>query len=176
MDNADIKQKSTEEKIEIFKKWLQDENTDDNFATLNVFLLVKNSNNFDKSFFEHKDVIFNDILEYIDIVDALNDELQHFTTKLVSIYMSCIKNCSLDISTEEHSKMPILYKNVLCMMDFLSLSTLIRSTYIEACDEIYEESLDIMISLTSKLAWFSAICENTYDKIFGEEEINDNKS
>ena len=50
----DFKQKTTDEKIELLKNYLLNENSNDLILALNIFNLIKRGNSFAKSFFEHK--------------------------------------------------------------------------------------------------------------------------
>lgn len=160
MSLENIKNKDAKEKIEIIKNYLLDEKSNDKVLALNVFLLIKRNNTFDDSFFEHKDVIFNDVMEFIDIADELHSELENFISKLLGVYLSCIKNCSLVVSDQsKHIPTNILY--VLYMMDYLTLSTLINNNDIQEDNTHYDESYEVVVSLSEKISYLFNLLDNS---------------
>lgn len=160
-----IKNKTIEEKIDVLRNYLSDNNSDDKLLALNIFLLIKKNNNFEKDFFEHEDVIFSNIVEYIDIADALSDELNEVIQNIIAIYLSCITNCSvLNLNYDTQVSIPIVYLHILYMMDFFTLSRLMREVlnFIELNNNkyylnVYKESYEIILSLSNKMSCFSII-------------------
>ncbi len=161
-----IKQKTTEEKIQLLKEYLSNENTDDKILALNIFLLIKHNNSFDDSFFTHEDVIFNDIMEFIDIIDELKNDLKRYTEKLLGIYISCIKNCNLStFNVNNICNIPLIYLHVLYMMDYMTLSSLCNNFDCNDDDSIYSESYEVVVNLSNKISCFSMLLDSNLETL-----------
>ena len=159
-----LKQKTIEEKIQVLSNYIDNENSNNDLLALNLFLLIKRDNNFDETFFEHEDVIFNDIMEFIDIADALHDKLQVFIETLLGIYLSCLKNCSIDVA-DNTPTMPTVYLHVLYMMDYITLSKLMLLYNPVSSVEKYKESYDVVLSLSNKLSCFGVLMNDNINLV-----------
>ena len=141
---SEIKTLSVNEKIEYLKKYLTTENIEaTEEAVLNIFVLLKRYNTFNSDFFAHKDVLFNDYMESIDILQAVTTELTMIANKLLSIYMSCIKHCKMTNINEKPVHIPDIYLKVLKLLDFHTMSVLF-GLYPD-----YEETKDIYFEATA---------------------------
>ena len=167
-----LKQKDIKEKIKILREYIQSENSDDKLLSLNVYLLIKRNNTFDDSFFEHEDVMFNDIMEFIDIADELHDDLDNFSKKLCGIYLSCIKNCHI-IETSPATPIGKKYLYVLYMLDFLTLSSIMKNLEFNIDETVYSESYEVIVNLANKISCFGVLLnDNLNDN--SNNNINDN--
>lgn len=155
----ELKSKSLNEKIEALKSYLNNESSDDIIMALNVFNLLKSGNNWDDSFFEHKDIIFNDILEFIEIKNTLKDELDTFCLKVLSIYYSCIYNFSNIIEYQSDSiEIPTIYMHFLLQSDFQLLAELSQAYKFKNFEPIsYKNGFMIIGSIANKLQLFNKL-------------------
>lgn len=161
----ELKQKTKEEKIEALRKYLANEDTEDIELALNIFNLVKRGNAFDNSFFEHESIIFNDILEFVDIKNALTPELTAFCKKLLVIFYNIIYRCNDFEKTNETKPIPNIYRYALYQMDFLTLSQLAMEYKIDNfTDEAYENGLDILTVIADKLSLFNKFATQLKEK------------
>lgn len=148
----ELKNKSLEEKIEALKSYLNNENDEDPILSLNLYNLIKFGNNWDESFFQHPDIIFNSILEFIQIKNKLKIELNDFCNKLLNIYFNCIYNCSKVVTDEEIRPIPTIYRNVLLQGDFLFMSELANNYKFTAFEEVvYEDPFSVLVPMANKL-------------------------
>lgn len=148
----ELKNKSLEEKIEALKAYLADENNEDIILALNLYNLIKYDNSWDESFFQHENIIFNSILEFIQIKNALKNELNTFCLKLLNIYYSCIYNCGNLIVDEDAKPIPALYKHILLQGDFIFMSKLANDYKFTSFDNtVYSNAMSILIPMINKL-------------------------
>lgn len=148
----ELKNKSLEEKIEALKSYLNNENDEDPILSLNLYNLIKFGNNWDESFFQHPDIIFNSILEFIQIKNKLKVELNNFCNKLLNIYFNCIYNCSKVVTDEEIKPIPVIYRNILLQGDFLFMSELANNYKFTTFEEVvYENPFSILVPMANKL-------------------------
>ena len=136
------------------------------FLAFNVFLLIKGKNLLDDKFFKNKDVIFNDALEFLDIGDELNIELNIFKAKLIGTYLSSLKHCNI-MTTMGLPKIPLNIKLVLLMLDYNTLSNIfedLEEDKINLIDDniYYEDAFKIIISLSSKVSYFNNMLFNNF--------------
>lgn len=164
----ELKQKTIDEKIKAIKNYLEKEDTDDLEMALNVFNLIKRGNAFGNSFFEHESIIFNNILEFVNIKNKLTPELTKFCKKLVVIFYNCIQRCNDFEKKQETKPIPLIYRHALYQADFLTMSQIAMEYGVEDfTNEIYENGLDILASMSDKMSIFNKFTLN-----FSEEEIN----
>lgn len=156
----ELKQKTTEEKIEALKKYLVDEESNDLEMSLNVFNLIKRGNAFGDSFFKHESIIFNNILEFVNIKNTLTPELTAFCKKLLVIYYNCIYRCNDFEQRQETKPIPTIYRNILYQADFLTMSQIAMEYKVEDfTTELYENGLDILTSMADKLSLFNKFAQ-----------------
>lgn len=175
----ELKNKSQEEKIQAFKDYLNDPNNEDPIMSLNLFNLIKYGNNWDQSFFEHPDIIFNSILEFINIKNGLKEELSIFCNRLLNIFYNCIYNCCKIITDEEVKPIPAIYKNILLQGDFLFMSELANEyKFTSFEDAVYESPFSVLVPMANKISIFNNLILSNMSTLQQSdvEEINhDNK-
>lgn len=136
------------------------------FLAFNVFLLIKGKNLLGDDFFKNKDVMFNDAIEFLDIGDEINDELNAFKAKLIGTYFSSFKHCNI-MTTIGLPKIPLNIKLVLLMLDYNTLSNIFEDLEEDKIDVIddnicYEDAFKIIISLSSKVSYFNNMLFNNF--------------
>lgn len=132
-----LKNLSQELKLSIFNNALTNENLVNSNIILNIFNLIKGYNTFEDSFFEHNDVIFKDLEEYLDIKIELNRNLGSFIKNLIFYYLSIIRSCGITEYTNEMNPIdiPMIYQRILSISDIVSLSSIfMKSPNIETND------------------------------------------
>lgn len=137
MDTDELKKLTVDEKIEYFRKILNDLNTKNEVDILNVFRLINTYNTFDDDFFDHKDSYISDISEFIDIKMALNDELKEFSLVLVKWYLSILASCDIkvvDDNDEEKVEMPTLIQGIFTAATVSMMSSLMNSVDMTTID------------------------------------------
>lgn len=153
---------SFNEKIELLKKYINTEESEDIELSLNLFNLIKRGNSLDDSFFQHEKIIFADPIEFIDIKNALHEELTKFCKKLLDIYYSCIYTCNNFEIKPENKKIPLIYKYFLLQADFLTMSQIcIDYGITNITGDYYEDSFAIISNMSNKLNIFLTLTEKT---------------
>lgn len=160
----ELKNKSIEDKIEVIKQYLNDENNEDISLSLNLFNLLKYGNNWDESFFQHEEILFNSILEFIQIKNAVKPQLDIFCDKLLNIYYNCIYNCSKIVTEEEVHPIPVIYRNILLQGDFLFMSNLANDYKFTSFKEVvYDDPLSILVPMSNKLGLLYTMLSTNLD-------------
>ena len=160
----ELKNKSTEDKIEAIKQYLNDENNEDISLSLNLFNLLKYGNNWDESFFQHEEILFNSILEFIQIKNAVKPQLDIFCNKLLNIYYNCIYNCSKIVTEEEVQPIPVIYRNILLQGDFLFMSNLANDYKFTSFKEVvYDDPLSVLVPMSNKLGLLYTMLSTNLD-------------
>lgn len=170
----ELKQKTTEEKIEAIKQYLTNEDTNDLEMALNLFNLIKRGNSFSKSFFEHESIMFKDVLEFVNIKNKLTPELTAFCKKLLVIYYNAIYRCNDFEKKQETKPIPVIYRHALYQADFLTMSQLAMEYKLDDfTSETYENGLDILSAMADKLSLFNKFTQPLREK---EENKDGNES
>lgn len=160
----ELKNKSTEDKIEVIKQYLNDENNEDISLSLNLFNLLKYGNNWDESFFQHEEILFNSILEFIQIKNAVKPQLDIFCNKLLNIYYNCVYNCGKIVTEEEVHPIPVIYRNILLQGDFLFMSNLANDYKFTSFEEVvYDDPLSILVPMSNKLGLLYTMLSTNLD-------------
>ena len=97
---------------------------------MNVFCLIKGYNTFDESYFNHEKVFINDEVEFLDIFDDLEKEIEEVTKNIVEYYISMIKTCNLIEVSEDNPnaiKLDNLYVYLFNSFDVTILAKLVSS-------------------------------------------------
>ena len=146
-----LKNDTTDNKIKCIRDFINSENTEMNdILAFTIYLLIKGKHTFSEDFFNNDKVIFNDIMEFIDIKEAVGEDLKNFCEKLLGIYFACIKFCTVNEEIPV-DKIPTNIKSVLLFLDFQTLSNL-QKLYIPKENNIqYQDALDVLYALSSQL-------------------------
>lgn len=97
---------------------------------MNIFCLVKGYNTFEDAYFEHEHVFINDEVEFLDIFDDVETELEVVTKQVAEYYISMLKTCNLVEGIENNPntvKMEPLYEYLFGMMDVMILAKILSS-------------------------------------------------
>lgn len=126
----DLKNASTEQKIEAIKYGLQTPTLQDPLLQLNIYNLVKSYNNMNEYFFSSTDVYFNSVEEILDVKLALGKEIKAFIRQLSIYFMSIFKSYNKFVFTpsDEHIVLPALYRNMILSSDLGTLSGIFTKT------------------------------------------------
>ena len=126
----DLKNASTEQKIEALRYGLQTPTLNDPLMQLNIYNLVKSYNNMNDYFIKSTDVYYNSVEEILDIKLALGKEIKAFIRQLSIYFMSIFKSYNKFVFTpsDEHIVLPPLYRNMILSSDFGTLSGIFTKT------------------------------------------------
>lgn len=172
MDIKTLKHRPIEERIEFIRKGLQDINSDNQELAFNLYLLIKGNNNFPDEFFASERVIVNDLMDTIDIMGKNEVAINELKTKLVGIYLSSIKNCGM-ITSQKTTPIPTLYRNILYLLDFTTMSALIDETKTtEFTDKtFYSDGFSVISVMASKMSMFANLLAQNIDIDIQEPEF-----
>lgn len=149
------------DRISIMKWALQNNDLVDSSLILNIFNFIKGYNTFDDTFFDSKEVIVNDLEEFLDMKTALSTEISYFVKNLAKYYFSIIKTVGVTDfpSNNLPETIPFIYQRVLLISDFISLSNIVKG--IKSIDElIYVENAEMFLQSLSNKYLFSQILMN----------------
>ena len=155
-----IKQKSTEEKIELLRDYMNGKNTD-NVLTVNLYSMIVPNKSFSDDYFEDQNILFSNIEEFLDIKITIKEELNNFISKLLGIYIACIKHCSV-ILTNDDKNIPEQYFKLLCMLDITLLSNLMEKNNPAEDDTHYKESFGLIKRYSEQFCIYSSLIEEQY--------------
>jgi len=150
----DLKNASTEQKIEALKYGFDNPNLADPLMQLNMYNLVKSYNNLNDEFFNSSDVYFNSVEELLDIKLALGANIKAFIKQLSIYFLSLIKSYTKFMYTpsDEHIKLPVLYANMILSSDLATLSGIFaKSPEFSTSELVYiDDAYVFMTTLLSK--------------------------
>lgn len=159
-----LKEETLENKVNAIKNFcMKNEVQEDNILAFNIFLLLKGNHSFSEDFFASEQVIFKDTAEFIDIKDAVKQELTTFTNKLLSIYLSCFKHCT---THDENitKEIPDNYKKVLFLLDFQTIGKLFKRFNPIDEDILYKDAYDIVYSFSRQfMMYMDLINKDTFN-------------
>jgi hypothetical protein len=127
--SLDLKNLSREIKIDAFKKALSNENLIDSNFILNIYNFIKMYNSFEDSFFECKEVFLNSLEEYLDVKEAIVEELENFCKNLSIYYLGIVTSNSY-ISYNQTQKvvnLPQIYSSIFYISNFFTLSKILNN-------------------------------------------------
>jgi len=142
----------------------------------NIFCLIKGYNTFSDSYFEHEQVFLNDEVEFLDIFDDLEEEIQTVTYKLAEYYVSMLKTCNLTEAVENNPnavKMEFLYEYLFSTMDITILARILSSVKdpsIWETKKIVLRSLNYLGSIAEKFVFTNSIL-NALNKELIEDAV-----
>lgn len=125
-----IKNLSYEKRREALRIALKTENLSNKIFLMNVFCLIKGYNTFDEAYFENEQVFLNDEVEFLDIFDDLEEEINFVTTKLAEYYVSMLKTCNLVEAVNNNPnavEMEKLYVFLFSMLDVTVMAKILSS-------------------------------------------------
>lgn len=154
-----IKSLSIDEKAEIIRNYMSNVFANDKYLAFNVYLLIKKNNNYDESFFESNDVMFNDLCEFIDLKQEIKDDLEKFIREMNGIYISCCKYCKL-VDSKNYENIGPRHFYIFCLLDFQTISELIETYGISECDRKFENAFNVIAALSSKAYFLNSFLNN----------------
>lgn len=142
-----IKNLSLDNRVELLKMALKNEDLLDSTFLLNIFNFLKTFNNFDDSFFQSSAVFVNDFDEFCDLKDGVMEELEVVNKNIARYYISIIKTLGVtDFPANNLPQiMPYIYQRIFLISDCISLSNMIKK-YKSVDNLIYVENAEYFFS------------------------------
>ena len=156
-----IKHLSFDEKVLLLKDYFNGK-TVSNELGVNVYSLIAPNKFFSDDYFSNDNIIFSDIMEFLDIKMALADDLNKFISKLLGIYLSCYKHCSV-IDSEENVKIDQQYLILLCMLDITTMSKLMDKHTPDEDNNYYAEAFGIVKHYSEQFSLYSSMVEQNME-------------
>lgn len=151
--NIDLKGKSTDDLIAIYRFLLQRESLVNTRLILNLQLFINGYSTYDDSLFESKEVYLTSIEQVLDIKLALRQEFKDFQSKISYWFLACIKSMHKVEYTalDPIVTLPPLYKRILLASNLMNLSTILsKSSSIKTGDlPLVEDAFPVMMELVS---------------------------
>lgn len=122
--NIILKNFETDKLVELIKYFLQKTTLVNSSILVNLLNLVKSYNSFDDSFFNHPITFYRDIEQFLDVKEALQDELQEFINTISLYYISILRSVHKTSYTylDQPVILPKLYQRLFLSTDFITLS------------------------------------------------------
>jgi len=123
---------SSEQLTAMYKFWMRKGNLErlrNSTVILNIILLLKTYNTFDKDFFEHPLIFISSIDKYLDVKLDLQKEIQEINCRIGVYFMSLVKSLSKTEYTmlDSYVEMPYFFKSVFVSMDLVTISGIIST-------------------------------------------------
>lgn len=125
-----IKNLSYEHRKAALKAALETEDLRNPIFLQNIFCLIKGYNTFEESYFNHEQVFLNDEVEFLDIFDDLENEINTVSYKIAEYYVSMIKTCNMIDGVENNPnsvKLEPLYEYLFSAVDVTILARILSS-------------------------------------------------
>jgi len=125
-----IKNLSYEHRKEALRLALKTPNLVNNTFLMNVFCLVRQSNTFEESYFEHPQVFMNDEVELLDTLDNLETEILEVMKNVAEYYVSMLKTCHMVDAVENNPnavKLDNMYQFLFSCLDVTMLAKILSS-------------------------------------------------
>lgn len=170
-----LKEINFELKKEVILDFISDETNCNVGLVLSTFNLIKGFNTFDDGFFEHPQVIFNNIEEFLDAKIYMNRELQYLIKQLTFYYLSIIRSCGIvyegTVDDTTLVYVPTLYSLMLNIGDFITLANVFE----KAPDMSFEDLARIENARDYVLTWANkfTMSLNLSEILFKELEVED---
>lgn len=108
----EIKELTTDEKVECFKFFLTDIGITNVSVISNIFLLINGISSIDEDTLSDKRVFFNSLEEYVDVKLQIRYEIDDFNIRLLEYYLGVIEG--LDVNLDELKvHIPNTYFNIM---------------------------------------------------------------
>lgn len=129
--NVRLKELSSEEKAEVLKYALKEELCITSIIETLV-LLINSSNNYNPEFFNAPDVLFSSVVDYLDVCDLLEEEMNTLRQKVGFYFLAIMKsyvNHPRFVMNESsnYETMPAMYEYVLMLLDFFNISFILNT-------------------------------------------------
>lgn len=122
---------SSENKAEILKFVIKEELCITNLIETLV-LLINSSNNYNQEFFNNPVVFFSSVVDYLDVCDALETEINTVREKVAFYFLATMKsyvNHPRFVLNESGNfeTMPMMYECILMLLDFFNISFILNT-------------------------------------------------
>lgn len=175
----DLKTLDTVTLEEVIKASLCRQDLSDPLMMLNIINLIKIYNTLNDNFFKSENVYFDSAEELLDVRLDLQEELEDFIQKLSIYFISLFKSYNKVVytPTDQHIKLPKIYKTIFLMSDFLTLSGIFASSKPFSTSEcIYiEDAIECIYSLEQKSLIGYNLFSNMIEGLKNDNSRNDNK-
>lgn len=154
--NIDLKGKSTDDLIAIYRFLLSREALVNARLILNLQLFINGYSTYDDTLFESKEIYLNSIEQVLDIKLALRQDFKDFQSKISYWFLACLKSMHKVEYTALDSIviLPPIYKRILLASNLMNLSTILsKSSNIETEHlPLVEDAFPIIMELASSSA------------------------
>jgi hypothetical protein len=142
-----LKALSFEDRLEILRSALNNQDLLDSTLVLNIFNLINSYKELNKDYYSSEEVMVNSTIEFIDMKNKLKEELTKFSNELARYYISIIKTVGVTDFPANNLPQPIpyVYQRILLISDFISMSNIIKSIQ-EVNGLIYVENAELFLS------------------------------
>lgn len=124
---CELKLETTENKIAFLRQCLLRTNIININIIFNISLLVKAISYFDGNLFKNKDVIFKDIMEFIDIKYLMKEDIELLAKRLFDIFLNSLASYN-NFNEEQSVDSSNLYYLLLNIMNFNDICNIISIT------------------------------------------------
>jgi hypothetical protein len=126
-DTIDIKDLPYDDKVVFMKRIFTEKNIINSSILLNVYTLIKSSNNLDDALFENEAIYFNSIEEYLDMKFDLKTDITVFNKQLAEYFIAVLKGVGVFESDNQDNciNIPLIYQRILLITDFFTLSKIL---------------------------------------------------
>lgn len=126
-----LKTLSSEDKAEILKFVIKEELCITNLIET-IVLLINSSNNYNQEFFNNPVVFFSSVVDYLDVCDALETEINTVREKVAFYFLATMKsyvNHPRFVLNESGNfeTMPMMYECILMLLDFFNISFILNT-------------------------------------------------
>jgi len=126
-----LKALSSEDKAEILKFVIKEELCITNLIET-IVLLINSSNNYNQEFFNNPVVFFSSVVDYLDVCDALETEINTVREKVAFYFLATMKsyvNHPRFVLNESGNfeTMPMMYECILMLLDFFNISFILNT-------------------------------------------------
>ena len=130
-----LKELSSEDKAELIKYAIKEELRVTSIIETLV-LMVNSSNNYNPEFFNAPDVLFSSVVDYLDICDLLEEEINTLRQKIGFYFLAVMKsyvNHPRFVMNESsnYETMPAMYEYILMLLDFFNISFILNTPSLE---------------------------------------------
>lgn len=168
-----LKDFSFEHKVRIMKDALNNADLNDIILTLNIINLIKCSNDLPDEYFQDDNIIFNSIVEILDLSIELEEDLTKIRRDVSVAFMSLFKSYHKFeyADTEKHIQLNNLIRNILLTCDLLTLSTMFSVSDDINSSELYY--VDNAMFLIQNILYKNSIFKDMSQEILKDTAFED---
>jgi len=168
-DPISIRDETTENKIEFFKKAIENQDaTNPNFIS-NLYLLIT-SIQMDENLFRNDAVWFKDIEELVDVRIQCKKEFNEVKTQLIYTFISSIKSCGIELMDNA----PVIPPMMFCLYSICNLndfSKILNKVHVSTeTIQPAKNGRELFLSMVEREATASILFTSLKDTLIGKTE------